>query len=83
MATSVSEAGIKYCVVCGAGSHRKDWVNKVGNSVACDSHSRDEVARAVAASTTKAPSAPVAANVATQSAPIPPAVMTPVQPVKK
>lgn len=33
---------IKYCVVCGGGSHRTNWVLKSGNFVACDSHSKDE-----------------------------------------
>lgn len=38
----------KFCVVCGAGSHRDDWAKQAG-PVACDSHSKDEVAAAVKA----------------------------------
>jgi hypothetical protein len=38
---------MKTCVVCGASSHRTDWVNKMGDYVACDSHSRVEMGDAV------------------------------------
>jgi hypothetical protein len=64
-------AALQTCVVCGAGSHRTDWINKSGGFVACDSHSKDEVAKAVAAagkSGTVAAAAPTAKGV-----PIPPA----------
>lgn len=47
-ASTAKASEIKYCVVCGNGSHRTDWINKSGNFVACDSHSKDEVAKAVA-----------------------------------
>lgn len=59
----------KVCVVCGAASHRVDWINKQGGFVACDSHSAGEFQRAIAvlqqatpapASTTPAPAAPAA-----------------------
>lgn len=59
----------KICVVCGAASHRTDWINKSGNFVACDSHSKDEVAKAVAQAT-KAPATQAPAKLT----PIPPAV---------
>jgi hypothetical protein len=44
----------KFCAVCGLGSHRADWQDK--DVVACDGHSKNEVAKAVQAS--KAQSAP-------------------------
>jgi len=37
----------RFCVVCGLGSHREDWAS--ATNPACDSHSKDEVAKAVAA----------------------------------
>lgn len=37
----------RYCVVCGMGSHRADWIAKQG-PVACDSHSKAEVDAALA-----------------------------------
>ncbi len=40
-------ADIKTCVVCGAASHRGDWINKSGDYVACDSHSTEQLANAV------------------------------------
>jgi hypothetical protein len=43
----------KFCVVCGLGSHRTDWQDK--DVVACDGHSKDEVAKAVQASKTQTP----------------------------
>lgn len=43
-----ADAGVQYCVVCGAGSHRTDWKNKVGKYVACDSHAANEVKDAAA-----------------------------------
>ncbi len=55
----------KFCVVCGAGSHRGDWINKTGNFVACDFHSKDELAVAVAKAMKPAPAKP--------GTPIPPA----------
>jgi hypothetical protein len=67
---------LKTCVVCGAGSHRTDWINKSGNEVACDSHSKDEVARAIVKaqqSKTVAPAPnPGAHAPATKGTPIPP-----------
>jgi hypothetical protein len=42
------------CVVCGAKSHREDWINKSGNEVACDQHTAAEVAKAIAAKQLKA-----------------------------
>lgn len=56
----VDNSGIQYCVVCGMGSHRKDWIKKaaVGGKVyvACDSHSQSDVqAAAVAAATPPKP----------------------------
>lgn len=36
----------KVCVVCGAGSHRKDWINVSGDEVACDFHTKEDIARA-------------------------------------
>lgn len=64
----------KFCVVCGAGSHRDDWAKQTG-PVACDSHSKDEVAAAVKAQAAKeaeakkAAAAPVASAPSTPSAP--------------
>jgi len=36
-----------YCVVCGQGSHRKDWASL--KNPACDSHSKEQIAQAIAA----------------------------------
>lgn len=33
---------VKFCVVCGAGSHREDW-QKAAKYVACDNHTPAEV----------------------------------------
>jgi hypothetical protein len=41
-------AASQNCVVCGVGSSRSDWINKLSGYVACDKHSKDEVAKAVA-----------------------------------
>lgn len=41
-------ADLLVCVCCGAASHRTDWINKSGKSVACDKHSKSEFASAVA-----------------------------------
>jgi hypothetical protein len=55
-------ASEKFCVVCGAGSHRTDWVNKTTVSgkdfVACDQHTKEEFNKAITAAsiTTKTPS---------------------------
>lgn len=42
----------QFCVVCGQGSHRTDWVNKFKANgtlyVACDNHSTDQVQKAIA-----------------------------------
>lgn len=38
---------VKYCVVCGQGSTRQDWQGK--DVVACDNHSKEEVAAATKA----------------------------------
>jgi hypothetical protein len=65
-------AALQTCVVCGAGSHRTDWINKSGNFVACDSHSKDEVAKAAAAAGKSGTVAPAAAPMA-KGVPIPPA----------
>jgi hypothetical protein len=69
-----SEMELRTCVVCGAASHRSDWINKLGNEVACDHHTKEEVAKAVAlkaqASKAVAPAAPAAP--ATKGVPIPP-----------
>ena len=46
-----------YCVVCGQGSHRKDWIGV--KNPACDSHSKEQVAAAIAAKNpTPAPASP-------------------------
>ena len=60
----------RFCVVCGMGSDRTDWINKSGNFVACDNHSKDEVPRAVAKAQAVKPVAPAPA---TKGVPIPPA----------
>lgn len=52
---------LKTCVVCGAASHRDSWINKLGDEVACDSHSKDEVAGAVRAKANVKPVAPAPA----------------------
>lgn len=64
----VVDSGVRYCVVCGNGSHRTDWVRKSGDSVACDFHSDAEFQKAIAARSqapaqaqaAKAPGAPAA-----------------------
>lgn len=48
----------KFCVVCGQGSTRTDWINKSGDYVACDNHTAAQVAQAVSKAT--APPAPTA-----------------------
>jgi hypothetical protein len=53
------------CVVCGAGSHREDWQSKA--NPACDSHTKAEVAVAIAAK--NPPPAPVSPPVATPPIP--------------
>lgn len=39
---------IQTCVVCGAQSHRTDWIKKLLGFVGCDSHSDTEMKDAVA-----------------------------------
>jgi hypothetical protein len=62
---------MKHCIVCGAGSHRTDWIKKfaVGDTqyVACDYHTDQECEAAI----TKAESALAAekANAAKPPAP--------------
>jgi hypothetical protein len=41
----------RFCVVCGMGSHRTDWLKQKGDFVACDSHSDEEFAKAITAKT--------------------------------
>ena len=60
----------QFCVVCGTGSDRTDWINKSGNFVACDSHLGAEIARAVAKAQAPAPVAPAAPTA--KGVPIPP-----------
>jgi hypothetical protein len=43
----MADEGIKYCVVCGAGSHRLDWQSST-KPVACDTHTKEEVDTALA-----------------------------------
>jgi hypothetical protein len=38
---------IRTCVVCGNQSHRLDWIQKSGDYVACDWHTKDDVSKAV------------------------------------
>jgi hypothetical protein len=38
------EAGIKFCIVCGQGSHRLDWINVL--YPICDNHSEEDFVRA-------------------------------------
>lgn len=40
-------AELKFCVVCGEGSHREKWKNTSGEFVACDQHTTGEIAEAV------------------------------------
>jgi hypothetical protein len=55
----VPNDGAQYCVVCGQGSHRTDWKNKVGDAVACDGHSVADMNKAIAdAKQTVAPATP-------------------------
>lgn len=51
-------ASLKTCVVCGMQSHRSDWILKSGNFVACDNHSKDELALAVKKAMAPAPPPP-------------------------
>lgn len=71
-------ASVKYCIICGQGSHRTDWRNVSGNLVACDHHSKEEFAKAVGAAPKTA--APVAGT--TSKATVVPAKMAPI-PAKK
>jgi hypothetical protein len=52
----------KACVVCGAASHREDWINKQGNFVACDSHTPAKFQRAVTAVQAKGSTKPPAST---------------------
>lgn len=45
----------RFCVVCGMGSHRTDWANR---TPACDQHSKEEVAAALASKTKSKASTP-------------------------
>jgi hypothetical protein len=38
---------VKHCVVCNQGSNRRVWKNTSGKYVACDKHSKAEVALAI------------------------------------
>ena len=60
----------KYCVVCGQGSHRTDWQD--AEFPACDTHSKEQVATAIAKATAK-PTAPKVE--APQVQPTPPGVV--------
>lgn len=62
----------KFCVVCGAGSHRLDWQDKKNPS--CDSHSQAEVMKAVSAKTPVIVSPPPAVPVGPPQATPPVAV---------
>jgi hypothetical protein len=59
---TASDTDLQVCVVCGMGSHRKDWRNKaaVGGKVfvACDNHSAAEVNAAAAKAAQASPAAP-------------------------
>lgn len=67
-APAAVDGGIKYCAVCGQGSHRTDWIKKLPDGgVACDSHTQEEIAKhqaqpkvavAVAGQQAGAPAAP-------------------------
>lgn len=57
----------KFCVVCGLGSHRKDWQDK--DVVACDSHSKDEVTAAQKEAAKAQTPAPPASTPSTPTAP--------------
>ena len=61
----------KFCIVCGTGSHRQDWQSK--DNPACDSHSVEEIAKAVADAAPKfvpaAPSSPVVEKTSVVEAP--------------
>lgn len=65
-----NEPVLRTCVVCGAQSHRTDWINKVEGYVACDWHKGVEFAKAVA--TAKAPAPPAAPATPIKATPIPP-----------
>lgn len=58
MATSakVPQLVERFCVVCGAGSHRLDWQSR--DNPSCDSHTQAEVAAALQAKSKPSP-APV------------------------
>lgn len=60
------------CVVCGMGSHRKDWVNKYevngAIAVACDNHPEDVIQKAIEAKVKAANEAKVAASKAAAAA---------------
>jgi hypothetical protein len=53
---------VRFCVVCGNGSHRKDWVNKSGNFVACDHHTKDEFSKALTEAVKKTEAPPAATS---------------------
>lgn len=77
--TAVQAVAERNCIVCGAGSHRAVWLNTQGEYVACDGHSKDEVAGAVklveAAKQTAATQQPKAMPQA-KTPPAPPAAQT-------
>jgi len=41
--STVLDDGQLFCVVCGMGSHRTDWIKKGPGWVACDGHSNAEI----------------------------------------
>jgi hypothetical protein len=51
---------LQVCVVCGAGSHRTDWLNKLNGFVACDNHSKADFVKAVQAAQAPKPVTPPA-----------------------
>ncbi len=82
--TNAPAVGIKYCVVCGAGSHRTDWINKggvgAGAYVACDKHTASEISAALAKLGQAAPkggATPAPARPTVPMTPVKPAVASP------
>jgi hypothetical protein len=45
---AVKTPKVRFCVVCGNGSHREDWRNSKEGYVACDGHSTSEFEAAIA-----------------------------------
>lgn len=54
-AAAPAASGVQKCVVCGAASHRTDWINKGNGYVACDNHTPAQITTATQAKAAPTP----------------------------